>query len=101
MRSKKAQQTRESGDEALTPMHGTVSGKISYKPILHYAYSFSKENNSAINRLPFVIQDSRQNNVASAGPNRAVSLFEAIEAIIWKPKTTLYRADLPDQLKYF
>ena len=25
-------------------------------------------------------------NVASRGPNRAVSLFETIEAIIWKPK---------------
>ena len=40
-----------------------------------------KENNSEINRLPlglylrFVLKDSRQNNVASPGPNRAVSPF--------------------------
>ena len=47
---------------------------------------FLKENNSAINRLPLglyaLLQDSRQNNVASPGPNHAASLFETIEAII-------------------
>ena len=53
---------------------------------------FLKENNSAINRLPLgfyaliVLQDSRQNDVVSTGPNRAVSVFETIEAIIWKPQ---------------
>ena len=42
-----AQQTRESGDEALALVYGT--------PILHYTYSFLKENKSAINRLPLVL----------------------------------------------
>ena len=30
--------------------------------------------------LHFVLQDSRQNDVVSPGPNRAVSVFETIEA---------------------
>ena len=50
MRSKMAQQLRESGDVALAAVYGTVS--VPYKPLLHYAYYFLKENNSAINRLP-------------------------------------------------
>ena len=52
--SKVAQQTRESGDE-LKLLHQCMvqlAVKLSYKPILYYAYSFLKENNSAINRLP-------------------------------------------------
>ena len=50
MRSKMAQQTRESGDEALAPVYGSVSGKISAKTHNSLSYSYLKQNNSAIKR---------------------------------------------------
>ena len=68
-----------------------LAAKVPYKPILHYAYSFLKENNSAINRLPLRIYALFYRTPAKImlppqALNRAVSLFETIEAIIWKPK---------------
>ena len=73
MRSKIAQQTRESEDEALAPVYGTET-HTSLCILFFYG------------TLRFVLHDSRQNDVVSPGPNRAVSVFEAIEAIIWKPQ---------------
>ena len=67
--------------------------RINPYPIMHII--FLKENNSAINRSPLGLYAITlcftglpPNNAASPGPNRAVSLFETIEAIIWKPQIT-------------
>ena len=88
--SKWHNKTLESGDEALAPVsltvYGTVSGKISV--ILHYDYSFLKEINSVINRLPLELYALFYRTPAKImlPPQAQNVLFETIETVTWKPK---------------
>ena len=99
MRSKMAQQTRESGDEALAPVYGIqkvakpINKNNKINPQTHTSlcivFFFKKRIAQSIDYLwdfTLCFTGLPPKNVASRGPNRAVSLFETIEAIIWKPK---------------
>ena len=94
-----AQQTRESGDGALAPVYGIqkvakpINKNNKINPQTHTSlwivFFLKKRIAQSIDYLwdfTLCFTGLPPKNVASRGPNRAESLFETIEAIIWKPK---------------